>query len=990
MKETATVVAPPPPVIGQRPPREVVHVPLPFVPDARTLWSRVFVVIGLALLLNQIDSLTILLSDYWLLQTLKLESVFWTNFSMGAKLYVAALIAFGATVAIPAFVHRVSLRTRVAAVLLALTVGMQAGYMASGDYLDFLLYGDVTFGKVDPVFGRDIGFYVADYPTYMSLLIAALFCAIVAVVASAAYAYVAGRHAVPPDSRMSRLATLVGIVSTPWTLAMLGGLGVILAWIVRLDRYSLVWKNNKDSAIYNGAQYIDVVGLFSHLNYYHLTTIVILLGTAALLLMLRRLHRAVTGRGADDWRPAVRKWASILALLILIDFGFEVVVYFREMILVSPNEPVIQLEYIRRHVDATREAYQLENLPVVEFKPSGSDDPLPPVERFLASPTMKNVPLWPGFTSYLERLIDQQHVSRILDIKGTTVSRFVEFKDTVQIYGPTQDIFNQKEKYRPYYGFTRVNWVRYTLDGEKRMLVSSVRELPLGAVQPWLTEWANRFMLFTHGWGVVMAPTGEVSPEGEPVFVSHSIPIQTKWRELETPNPRVYYGEGSEAMAFTNAVGIDEFDYPTAQERAEYRLPLDVPAGVQLDSVLKRVVLGWRAGFRGFFDIVFSSMIDENTRAHYFRPPLDRLDRVARFLYWDQQEYGVVADGKIVWLVNGVTHSDRYPYSRMEQLGDKSEDRSPSPIRLRPYVWVNYVEDSVKATVDAFTGQIRLYRISEAPVAKAWAAIYPDLFEDGAKMPASIRAQLTYPVQLFHMQFDDIYGPYYSMKNPLTFFNFEDPWDDADEVLGPVGSTGKAITFSTEPYPWIVETGGVFPAAEERVQFALSMAFTSEKALNLRAIPTVYQDGKDYGRIVLVQVPKGYFTLGTDQADAAIDQEPEVSRDFSWWTRRGSEVIRGHTSTLVIGNDVVYVEPIFLRSQQNPVTQLKRVAVVLRGEVGYGETLEEALRGAHGKVAAYQRGERRRPAAVQPTVPAGPGGGGLPGPRPPLGKGPRG
>src|SRR5262245_13181684 len=709
MNDTPTVVAPPP-ISDQLPRREVVNVPLPWVPDAAMLWNRVFVVVGLALLLNQIDGLTILLSDYWLLQTLKLESVFWTNFWMGAQLYVAALVAYGAAVAIPVFIYPVGRGPRIAGVFLAITVAMQAGYMASKDYLDFLLWGDVTFGKVDPVFGRDIGFYVADFPTYMSFLIGALFAALIALIASVGYAYVAARRTISPGPRISRLVSLIGIISTPWTLAMLGCLGVIVAVMVRLDRYSLLWKNNKEAAVYNGAQYIDVVGFFSNLNYYHLTSVVVLLGTAALILLLRNVRAGVTAPGRDDWRAGVRQWATVIGLLILIDFGFQVVGYFRRLMLISPNEPVIQLEYIRRHVDATREAYQLENLPLVEFKPSGPDDPLPPVERFLASPTMKNVPLWPGFTAYLERKINPQHVPRIQDIKGATVSRFVEAKDTVQIYGPTQDIFNQKEKFRPYYGFTRVNWVRYNNDGDKRMLVSSVRELPLGAVQPWLTEWANRFMLFTHGWGIVTAPTAEVSDEGEPVFLSHSIPIKTKWKALETPNPRIYYGEGSEAMAFTNAVGVDEFDYPTAQERAEYRLPTDVPAGVRLDSVVKRLVLGWRAGFKGFFDIVFSGMIDENTRAHYFRPPLDRLDRVARFIYWDHTEYAVVADGKIIWMVNGVTHTDRYPYSKQEWLGDKAEDRSPNPIRLRPEAWVNYVEDSVKATVDAFTGQIKLYR----------------------------------------------------------------------------------------------------------------------------------------------------------------------------------------------------------------------------------------------------------------------------------------
>ena len=185
----------------------------------------------------------------------------------------------------------------------------------------------------------------------------------------------------------------------------------------------------------------------------------------------------------------------------------------------------------------------------------------------------------------------------------------------------------------------------------------------------------------------------------------------------------------------------------------------------------------------------------------------------------------------------------------------------------------------------------------------------------------------------------------YHMKDPMTFFNMEDVWDDADEVLGPVLDQGKAITFSVEPYHLIAEPR-VDGGANQQPQFAMAMVFTNEKAVNLRSIPIVYQDGTDYGRIEVLQVPKDHFYLGPEQADAAIDQNPDISQQIMLWNRRGADVIRGHTTALVIGNEVIYVEPIFLRSQQNAVTQLKRVVVVFRGRARMGRTLEEALRQA--------------------------------------------
>jgi uncharacterized protein len=174
--------------------------------------------------------------------------------------------------------------------------------------------------------------------------------------------------------------------------------------------------------------------------------------------------------------------------------------------------------------------------------------------------------------------------------------------------------------------------------------------------------------------------------------------------------------------------------------------------------------------------------------------------------------------------------------------------------------------------------------------------------------------------------------------------SWEDVFDDADEVKGDLLDEGDAIRFSIEPYYWVAETGVDLPASSDRYQFALSMAFTPEGAKNLRAIATAYMDGADYGRLSVLQVPKGLFYPGPEQADAAIDQDAFISQEISLWNRLGLDVIRGHTTPLVVGGEVLYVEPLFIKSAQNPVPQLKRVVVVFRGDAAMGRTLEEALR----------------------------------------------
>jgi hypothetical protein len=729
------------------------------------------------------------------------------------------------------------------------------------------------------------------------------------------------------------LASWLGDVATMPTLIAIAGVGIAVSIGIWLSRYLLLLKDNYSASVFTGASFIDVDGLFSTLNQIYLTAFVALAITAAVIIGLRALH-GLNRRPSDvGWQRQVRAASITIGALIIGDFAFAGAVGIRNALQVVPNQPVIQLPYIERHIAATRAAYGMDGIEEIEFIPRNGDDPLPDLEQVLNSSTLRNAPLWPTYVSYLERVVDPQHSERILQTGGDDM-----------IYGPSLEIFRQQEQLRTYYDFLGMDVLRYSIDGERVILASSVRELPILEPQPWLAWWGQRFMLFTHGHGLVMAPVGQVTDDGEPVYVSGQIPVQTTWPEVTATNQQVYYGEGSASMAVSNVREMAELDYPTNQGRAEIVLPLDVPAGVPMDSLLKRLVFGLRSG--EFWEIIFSELITSETRLHYFRQPLQRLQHVAPFLYLEANPYATIVDGEITWLVNAMTTSDQYPYSIHEDLGDKSVSRSPDLIDT----WrVNYVEDSVKATINAATGQVRLYQIADSPVINTWAAIYPSLFVDDDQMPQEVRQQLTYPMHLFHTQFDDLYI-YYHMNDPMYFFNMEDIWDDSDEVLGPVLDEGKAITFSIEPYHMLVETGGILPAADEQEQFVMTMSFTPEGARNLRAIPIVYQDGADYGRRFVLMIPKGLFITGPEQADAIIDQDPDISEKISWWNRLGTEVVRGHTSLLLIDNEVIYIEPLFIRSQQNSATQLKRVIVVVRGQAYMAETLEEALRLAYSDV----------------------------------------
>ncbi|MHC4670113.1 MAG: UPF0182 family protein, partial [Planctomycetota bacterium] len=804
-----------------------------------------------------------------------------------------------------------------------------------------LMAPGLAFGQVDPVFRIDIGFYVFTLPPIWTAWSFLFIGTSLALVSWIFCAYMGQSKTLAPVD-MTRVARFWGVVGTRGTRITLGILALLSAIGWWLGRYNVLIADNSVSSIFSGAGYVDVVGLFSTVHAYLVTAVITLAVATLLIVLLGRLHGRVRGVPAPATRWSPGRLGLAVILLICLDFGFMAIVGLRQMVFVAPNEPVVQLPYIRQHIGATRDAFNLGAVETVTFIPKDVGDPLPDPDELLESPTFRNAPLWPGFCSFLEDLVDIQHADRILLTDGDPM-----------IYGPLLEIFRQQQKLRAYYNFLDMDTIRVPVDGEPQMLVSSVREVPLLEPQPWLAWWGQQFMLFTHGYGLVTASTRDATAQGDPVYVSKGIPVATGVPALQAKNQRVYYGEGAGSMAYSNVRKMTELDYPTDEGRAVMTFPQDVKAGVKLDSLLKRLVFGYKSG--QFFEIVFSELIDDDTRVHYYRTPIERLERVAPFLYYDTDPFAVVTNGGITWMVNGMTYADRYPYSQFQDLGDKSDTRSP--FRRRAHVRMNYVRDAVKATVDGYTGRLTLYKFADEPVLNTLEQIYPDLFTPTEKMPDDVRSQIQYPVQLMHVQFDDLYI-LYQMNDPMYFFNMEDMWDDGDEVLGPILDDGLAIRFSIEPYYLMVDTRDeLIPDAEQKTQFALTMLFTPERALNLRAIPMVYQDGKDYGRLVCFQVPKGHYYLGPEQADAAIDQEPSIAQQISWWNRRGLEVIRGHTTGLLVDGEVIYIEPIFLRSQQNPVTQLKRVCVVFRGKARMAATLEEALRLA---VEAHRQGSRPR------------------------------
>ncbi|MFQ5928858.1 MAG: UPF0182 family protein, partial [Acidobacteriota bacterium] len=919
---------------------------LPFIPSPAFLWRSSCFWIWTAYTLLILAALPPIIVSYWFLKSLGKASIFWTNFNAQLVLFAAAMVLFTLGALIPIRLYAASPVLRKAGIHLGLWIGIFAGWLLSGAYLDYLLaFHGGHFHVTDPIFGNDSGFYVFRLPAFWITLRTLTALAIIGSVVSLMARYdQLNSRAVFNQPELSFWSKL-GLMVTNGLNCYLLLLGISLVAQTFLGRYSLLFKDNDASGVRAGAEYLDVEGIFSNLNMIYLSTFVQLGIMAVVGYSLYRIgkhyERLETLAGAD--RRAVSKGLALgtpvkigIGLLAL-DLSFFLGVVIKDHVYVAPNEPTIQIPYIQRHIDATLRAYRLEDIKTVDWRTP--EKPLA-VAELLASKTIQNAPILPTWVSYLEEPPDIQHYERL------------QAADTTMVYGPMLQVYEQEQQLRPYYKFLSVDGVRYRVDGEKRMYVSAVRELPSFAFvgpKEWLRYWGSAALMFTHGLGLVMSPVNELTEAGSPVYTLRGIPPQAAHPRFET-EPRIYIGEGAkDDYILTNVRHLKEFDYATKQFRREFVYPDAVQDGIQVDSVLKRLILALDT--KDITAFLFSRFIDhDRTRVHLYRTPMRRVRRIAPFLFLDSNLYAFIADKRILWMINGLTTTKNYPYSFPEVLGDKAEERA---VERFPERIINYAEDSVKITVDAYSGGVHFYKITDDPIINAWSEIYPNLFEPASAMPESVEAQLTYPLQWFHIQFDDIYKRYHQ-RDPIDFYNVEDLWDDTDEVIGSIGhgltefGTTDQMTFSYEGHNILLDPADLPPGSDigpaGDLQFTMMMPFTPEGARNLRSLVLAFQDPGNYGKLLNLRVPPGVFIPGPEQADALIDDDSQVNQQITLWVRHGSQVVRGHTLLLPVAGDLLYIEPLWIVSLQNQLPQIKLFSVVYRGRTTMSTSLDKALR----------------------------------------------
>ena len=755
--------------------------------------------------------------------------------------------------------------------------GLVLGLAVAGWWEDWLLFTNhQPFGVTDPVFNRDVGFYVFQVPFWRDLLGWAFQFVIVTLLVVTAFHYLSGNIRV--HSRGLRAAPGAK-VHLSVLLALLVGLKAVGYW---LDQFDLLYSGR--GAIF-GASYTDI-----HARLPALRLLFFISLFAALLLLA-----SIRWRGWILPATAVGLW---LVTSIALGGIWPAAV---QRFSVQPDEINKELPYIARNIESTRYALGLADVEVRSFS---AEEAITADVLLANSPTIDNIRLW---------------------------------DPTVLL-----TTYRQLQELRPFYQFYDVDVDRYPLDSQTTQVMLSSRELDEANLPG--SGWVNRHLVFTHGFGAVVSTANSVTPEGQPAFLVKDINPPAGLEDvLDIAQPRVYFGEAISSSNFV-IVGTkeQEVDYPLESAAGEATFAFnsyDGEGGIPMGSFFRRAAFALR-----FADLntLISGQVTGDSRILMVRNIRDIVEKAAPFLHVDADPYTVIVDGHLVWVIDLYTTTDRYPYSTPAYTGRLNASRSGLPDQF------NYIRNSVKATVDAFDGTVTFYVVDETdPLLRTYQGIFPSLFTPMSEMPTTLREHLRYPEDLFRVQ-GDMFEEYH-VTDPRVFFNntlawmiARDPSTTAAESLRVAYSAG---TRPMVPYYLLMRLPG-----EEDLSYLALQSFTAFDRPNMVSFLVAKSDPEEYGELVSFELPQDSFVDGPGQVGARINQDAEVSKEFTLLGQEGSEVIQGNMLVVPIEESILYVQPIYISARQEggglnttALPEFKRVVVVFGNEIIMRETLAEAL-----------------------------------------------
>ena len=733
---------------------------------------------------------------------------------------------------------------------LSFAIAIALGLSGATNWLAWLsAFNAVPFGQRDPLFNRDIGFYVFKLPIFQIIRQQAMVTAVLTLIGCGLYYVLSGSFVI--ESRHG-VAFWPRVRLIPAARRHLGILGAIIfslmawgAWL-ELPRTLL---SSVDSAVTFGASYTDVHATFPFLW----ASLVVLLAGAGLSLWYGFSRLAWPLGAAVGLYFAVTVAGGLYGAVL-------------QRLIVTPNEQDKEQPFIVHNIDATRRAYAIDR---VDEREISGDAELTPQDIVSNAGTIENVRLW-----------DHQ---------------------------PLLQTFAQIQEIRTYYDFINVDNDRYTVDGKYRQVMLSVRELNSESIQN--RSWVNERLTFTHGYGLTLGPVNQVTTQGLPVLYIRDLPPVSTLQDLRVDQPSIYFGELSNNYVLVRT-RQPEFHYPRGDDNETTFY--EGTGGVPIGGFLRRLLFAIKFANT---DILVTNQLLPESRVLFHRRISDRVRLLAPFLTYDSDPYPVVSNGQVFWIQDAYTTTRNYPYS------------TPATCPGGP---CNYIRNSVKIVVDAFNGTTSLYLAEPSdPLALTIARIFPGMLHPLSDMPADLRQHVRYPEDIFDIQ-SRVFATYH-MTNPVVFYNKEDQWQVP-------ALEGERNATPMRPYYTVMRLPG-----EKRTEFIQMLPFTPRLKDNLSAWMVARSDGANYGRLVVFQFPKQKIVYGPKQIVGLISQDQKISPQVTLWNQQGSQVIWGTLLVIPINESLLYVRPLYLRSSEGRIPELKRVIVAYQSRIVMSESMNQAL-----------------------------------------------
>jgi uncharacterized membrane protein (UPF0182 family) len=753
-------------------------------------------------------------------------------------------------------------------------VGLISGLTASGSWRTWLLFtNQVPFHVKDPQFHLDLSFFIFTYP-FIRMVLTYLFTAVLlSIVAAAAVHYLYG--GLRFEGRRPRAT-----VAAQAQLFVLFGTFVLLKAVAYwIDRYGIDFSQR--GAVTTGASYTDVNAVLPAK-----TVLAVIALLCALLFFAGAARRSAMLPGVG--------FGLLVLSAILIGGLYPAII---QQFVVKPNELVKETPYIQREIATTRQAYGVAGVKIAPYSATST-----------------------GTAGQQAQQVGNLQGLRLLD---------------PDVVSPA---FQQLQQVKSFYQFPNtLSMDRYKLPGggsRPQDTVVAVRDM--GGPPPGQANWINTHLVYTHGFGAVAARANTVQVNGDPSFVESDIPPTGN---LALKQPRVYFGEQESAYAIVGGPPggrKQELDYPSANANGQQNNTYQGSGGVPVGSLLDRAL--YAVKFREL-NILISGAINGDSKILYDRQPLARVAKVAPFLTLDGNPYPVVADGQIFWVVDGYTTTDLYPYSErvsMVQATTTSDDPGGA-VAGQQTDQINYIRNSVKAVVNAYTGSVSLYQWDKNdPILNTWRNAFPGVIKPKQDIPSYLLPHLRYPPDLFEVQRQVLAS--YHVLQAQSFYSGQNFWAVPNDP-------SDSQPASQPPY-YLTMT---MPGASS--EFSLTSPLVQRGRENMAAYMAVDSNPQsaDYGTIRVLQLPQETAILGPQQVQSSFESNTSVSAQLSLYRQNGSTVIEGNQITLPVSGELIYEEPVYIQaagaagSSSGSYPYLQRVLVSFNGHVGFGATLQDAL-----------------------------------------------